>query len=174
MRRSYAWKGVCMWIRQYCAGVKLLTTCTSTHRVRVLDLCSSWVSHIPPWAPVAAVSGLGMNAEELRCNPLLSERVVLDLNSGPGVRLPFQTEDFHAVLLQLSMWEALTLYLVAFFVIFVKQILCAALSYWWWFNALPFPCHCSDYLTYPVNVLREAARVLKPDGLLIIRWCLAP
>ena len=116
MRRSYVWKGVCMWIRQYCAGVKLLTTCTSTHRVRVLDLCSSWVSHIPPWAPVAAVSGLGMNAEELRCNPLLSERVVLDLNSGPGVRLPFQTEDFHAVLLQLSMWEALTLYLVAFLV----------------------------------------------------------
>jgi hypothetical protein len=72
-------------------------------RVRVLDLCSSWVSHIPPGTPVSAVSGLGMNAEELRRNPLLSDRVVLDLNTGPKVMLPFQTDEFHAVLLQLSM-----------------------------------------------------------------------
>lgn len=79
---------------------------TCFFRVRVLDLCSSWVSHIPPGAPVSAVSGLGMNAEELRRNPLLSDRVVLDLNTGPEVLLPFQTEEFHAVLLQLSMWEA--------------------------------------------------------------------
>ncbi len=51
--------------------------------LRVLDLMSSWVSHLPAWpdeAPVAHVAGLGMNREELAANPRLAERVVKDLN----------------------------------------------------------------------------------------------
>ena len=48
---------------------------------RVLDLMSSWVSHLPTDVAYAWVAGLGMNAEELAHNPRLDERVVHDLNA---------------------------------------------------------------------------------------------
>jgi SAM-dependent methyltransferase len=53
---------------------------------RVLDLMSSWISHLPD-APYALVAGLGMNAAELAANPRLDVRIVHDLNRDP--RLPF-------------------------------------------------------------------------------------
>src|SRR5262245_20823090 len=43
---------------------------------RILDLMSSWVSHLPEPLPYAAVTGLGMNEEELARNPQLSAFVV--------------------------------------------------------------------------------------------------
>lgn len=59
---------------------------------RVLDLMSSWVSHLPPDVAYAHVAGLGMNALELDHNPRLHERVVHDLNQKP--ELPFLDESF--------------------------------------------------------------------------------
>lgn len=47
---------------------------------RVLDLMSSWVSHLPEFPPDLHVAGLGMNRDELSANPRLKERVVKDLN----------------------------------------------------------------------------------------------
>ena len=47
---------------------------------RVLDLMGSWVSHLPEGIPDLHVAGLGMNREELAANPILTERVVKDLN----------------------------------------------------------------------------------------------
>ena len=41
----------------------------------VLDLMSSWVSHLPPEVEYRRVIGLGMNEEELRRNPRLDESV---------------------------------------------------------------------------------------------------
>jgi hypothetical protein len=41
----------------------------------VLDLMSSWVSHLPPEAAYARVAGLGMNADELAANPRLTDAV---------------------------------------------------------------------------------------------------
>ena len=41
----------------------------------LLDLMSSWVSHLPPETPYAAVIGHGMNAAELAANPRLSPLV---------------------------------------------------------------------------------------------------
>lgn len=38
---------------------------------RVLDLCSSWVSHLPPELTYGEVVGHGMNAAELSRNPRL-------------------------------------------------------------------------------------------------------
>jgi SAM-dependent methyltransferase len=61
---------------------------------RVLDLMSSWVSHLRA-APDELVV-LGMNAAELAANPQATERVVQDLNTDP--RLPFPDADFDAVL----------------------------------------------------------------------------
>ncbi len=49
----------------------------------VLDLMSSWVSHLPEDADYASVTGHGMNAEELAANPRLSRWFVQDLNSEP-------------------------------------------------------------------------------------------
>jgi SAM-dependent methyltransferase len=49
----------------------------------ILDLMSSWRSHLPPEARYARVSGQGMNAEEMRDNPQLSDFTVVDLNVAP-------------------------------------------------------------------------------------------
>lgn len=61
---------------------------------RILDLCSSWVSHFPPDIEKAAavskggveVTGMGMNREELAANRALNGgRIVMDLNMQPDV-----------------------------------------------------------------------------------------
>ena len=95
----------------------------------VLDLCSSWVSHYPPDSAVrlGRVAGLGMNAEELRANPRLTEWVVRDLNKAP-VRLPYPDGSFDAVTCTVSI----------------------------------------DYLTRPLEVMAECARVLRPGGRLAV------
>jgi SAM-dependent methyltransferase len=46
----------------------------------LLDLMSSWVSHLPPEVAYAEVIGHGMNAEELAANPRLSRHFVQNLN----------------------------------------------------------------------------------------------
>jgi SAM-dependent methyltransferase len=53
----------------------------------VLDLMSSWVSHLPADAAYGAVVGHGMNAEELAANPALSRWFVQDLNVDPVLPL---------------------------------------------------------------------------------------
>ncbi|HUI25022.1 MAG TPA: methyltransferase domain-containing protein [Candidatus Kryptonia bacterium] len=61
----------------------------------VLDLMSSWISHLPPEIAYGRVAGLGMNRSELARNPRLSDFVVHDLNAGP--ELPFPDATFDAV-----------------------------------------------------------------------------
>ena len=61
---------------------------------RILDLMSSWVSHLPPEVAYARVAGLGMNRAELAANPRLSDFVVQNLNAEP--RLPFPDGEFDA------------------------------------------------------------------------------
>src|ERR1700749_1111067 len=46
----------------------------------LLDLMSSWVSHLPPDIDYAEVIGHGMNAEELATNPRLKRWFVQNLN----------------------------------------------------------------------------------------------
>ncbi len=65
-----------------------------------LDLMSSWVSHIPPDLPRRGVVGHGMNEEELKANPALSEYVVQDLNQDPI--LPFEDGRFDGVTICVS------------------------------------------------------------------------
>jgi SAM-dependent methyltransferase len=94
----------------------------------VLDLMASWDSHIPPSVHPSRVVGLGLNPRELDRNPILDERVLLDLNERPV--LPFPDGTFDAVLNSLSV----------------------------------------DYLTRPVEVFREAARVLRHGGLFLVTF----
>jgi SAM-dependent methyltransferase len=58
----------------------------------VLDLMSSWVSHLPREVAYRRVAGLGMNAEELAANPRLTEWCVQDLNADP--RLAYGDAEF--------------------------------------------------------------------------------
>ncbi len=94
----------------------------------VLDLMSSWVSHLPAEVAYERVVGLGMNAIELAANPRLDAYVVHDLNAAP--QLPFGAADFDAVTL----------------------------------------CVSIQYLTQPVLVLRDAARVCRPHAPLVISF----
>jgi SAM-dependent methyltransferase len=61
----------------------------------ILDLMSSWVSHLPEEVRYRRVVGLGMNDQELRNNPRLDGYVVQDLNAEPG--LPFADGEFDGV-----------------------------------------------------------------------------
>lgn len=58
----------------------------------VLDLMSSWVSHLPAEVSYGRVAGLGMNARELAQNPRLTDQLVQDLNAQP--HLPYGDAEF--------------------------------------------------------------------------------
>ena len=62
----------------------------------VLDLMSSWVSHLPPEVGYRSVVGHGLNAAELSRNPRLARSFVQDLNENPV--LPLEDASFDAVL----------------------------------------------------------------------------
>ena len=72
----------------------------------VLDLCSSWTSHIEKSAAekltLQRISGLGMNEEELKANTVLNDYTLVDLNANPNVVLPYDDSSFDVVLCQLS------------------------------------------------------------------------
>ncbi|MEO5831801.1 MAG: methyltransferase domain-containing protein [Nakamurella sp.] len=93
---------------------------------RVLDLMSSWVSHLR--TPPSELIVLGMNATELAANPMATERLVQDLNLDP--RLPLADTS-------------------------VDGVLC---------------CVSVDYLTRPIEVLAEAARVLRPGAPVVLTF----
>ena len=94
----------------------------------ILDLMSSWVSHLPPEIAYRRVIGLGMNEVELRRNERLDSYIVQNLNTNP--ELPFGEAEFDGVGI----------------------------------------CVSIDYLTTPVEVLREVGRVLKVQAPLIITF----
>ncbi|HZG62332.1 MAG TPA: methyltransferase domain-containing protein [Rubrobacteraceae bacterium] len=94
----------------------------------ILDLMSSWVSHLPPEIEYTRVVGLGMNEVELRRNPRLDSYAVQNLNRTPN--LPFDEAEFDGVGI----------------------------------------CVSIDYLTRPVEVLREVGRVLKVGAPLVVSF----
>ena len=71
-----------------------------TPQGRILDLMSSWVSHLPPEMAFDWVEGHGMNAEELAKNPRLNHFFIQNLNENP--HLPLEDESFDAVLTTVS------------------------------------------------------------------------
>ena len=94
----------------------------------ILDLMSSWISHLPPEVRYRRVVGLGMNEAELRRNERLDSYVVHNLNTEP--RLPFADAEFDG---------------------------CGI-------------CVSIDYLTRPVEVLREVGRVSKVGAPVVITF----
>lgn len=66
----------------------------------VLDLMSSWQSHLPDRIKFSRLVGLGLNERELEKNTRLSEQVIQDLNLSPV--LPFESDSFDAVVCTVS------------------------------------------------------------------------
>jgi len=80
-----------------------LTTLYQKHlkpQTRILDLMSSWVSHLPPEIQFSYVEGHGMNEEELTKNSQLDHYFIQDLNQ--NLKLPLSDQDFDAVLICVS------------------------------------------------------------------------
>ena len=94
----------------------------------ILDLMSSWVSHLPAEVEYRRVIGLGMNEVELRRNERLDSYIVQNLNTNP--LLPLGTGEFDGAGI----------------------------------------CVSIDYLTRPVEVLREVGRVLKVGAPLVVTF----
>jgi SAM-dependent methyltransferase len=61
---------------------------------RVLDLMSSWISHLPTDVSYRRVSGLGMNEQELASNTQLDDYLVHNLNNRPAIPLVDDSFDF--------------------------------------------------------------------------------
>ena len=68
--------------------------------MQVLDLMSSWVSHIPGGVKPVEISNLGMNRTELEQNPRLTDVQVHNLNADPV--LPYGNASFDVVLCTVS------------------------------------------------------------------------
>ncbi|MEY4298125.1 MAG: hypothetical protein RLZZ423_1304 [Cyanobacteriota bacterium] len=73
-------------------------------QMRVLDLMSSWVSHLPDDVTYAEVIGHGLNAQELAANPRLQRHWVQNLNQDQ--RLPLEGGSVDAALI-VAGWQYL-------------------------------------------------------------------
>jgi SAM-dependent methyltransferase len=69
-------------------------------RGALLDLMSSYRSHLPPELEWTRLCGLGMNEEELRANDQLTEYLVHDINAKPV--LPFRAAEFDGAVVTVS------------------------------------------------------------------------
>ena len=67
---------------------------------KILDLMSSWRSHLPPHLRPTAVIGLGMNRAEMEDNPALTAVVIHNLNR--EARLPFADAEFDGAVVTVS------------------------------------------------------------------------
>ncbi|XAR67173.1 hypothetical protein NMG60_11013636 [Bertholletia excelsa] len=68
---------------------------SNTPGIAILDMCTSWVSHFPKGYKQERIVGMGMNEDELKRNPVLTEYVVQDLNVDP--KLPFEDNSFDVI-----------------------------------------------------------------------------
>jgi len=66
----------------------------------ILDLMSSWRSHMPEQVRPARLVGLGMNRPEMEDNPALTEVVIHNLNQNPV--LPFADGEFDGAVVAVS------------------------------------------------------------------------
>jgi len=66
----------------------------------ILDLMSSWTSHMPEDVRFKKIAGLGLNKEELEANEQLTDHVVHDLNDDP--KLPFKDNAYDGVVCTVS------------------------------------------------------------------------
>lgn len=66
----------------------------------ILDLMSSWRTHLPDYVRASCVVGVGLNRAEMEDNPQLTEAVVHNVNKNP--RLPFDDALFDGAIMTVS------------------------------------------------------------------------
>ena len=66
----------------------------------ILDLMSSWRTHLTPDVRPAQVVGVGLNRAEMEDNPQVTEPVVHNVNANP--RLPFDDAQFDGAIMTVS------------------------------------------------------------------------
>jgi ubiquinone/menaquinone biosynthesis C-methylase UbiE len=71
----------------------------------LLDLMSSWVSHLPPEISYAEVIGHGMNVEELAANPRFDRWFVQNLNRDTGLPLAAASLDAATICVSIQYLE---------------------------------------------------------------------
>ncbi|MBV8360524.1 MAG: methyltransferase domain-containing protein [Deltaproteobacteria bacterium] len=98
------------------------------HKGEILDLMSSWRSHLPPALEPRRVTGLGLNRAEMADNPALTDIVIHNVNRQP--RLPFDDASFDGAVMTVSV----------------------------------------QYLTHPIEVFAEVARVLRPGSPFVVTF----
>jgi len=94
----------------------------------ILDLMSSWRSHLPSALELKRVVGLGLNRAEMAENPALTDVVIHNVNRQP--RLPFEDASFDGAVMTVSV----------------------------------------QYLTHPLEVFADVARVLRPGAPFIVTF----
>ena len=94
----------------------------------ILDLMSSWISHLPLEMSFSRVAATGMNQKELEANPRLTDFKVHDLNA--DAQLPFADAAFDAAVC----------------------------------------CVSVQYLTRPIEVFSDVARVCRAGAPLIVTF----
>ena len=94
----------------------------------ILDLMSSWRSHLPSALELKRVVGLGLNRAEMAENPALTDVVIHNVNRQP--RLPFEDASFDGAVMTVSV----------------------------------------QYLTRPLEVFADVARVLRPGAPFIVTF----
>ena len=67
----------------------------------IVDLCSSWISHLPNQFNFKSVIGIGMNEKELKANKKLTQHYVVDLNKNPKLKM-IESESIDSVLCTVS------------------------------------------------------------------------
>ena len=85
------------------AAIRTVGEIYLTHLPRggaILDLMSSWRSHLPSGLKPARLVGLGLNRSEMADNPALTEIVTHNLNRTP--QLPFDDASFDGAVLTVS------------------------------------------------------------------------
>ncbi len=97
----YAQPRLVVHIDEYAIGaIASYFGCVLPHDGVILDLMSSWRSHLPENLPVKKLVGLGLNDVEMAENPQLHQAVVHDINVDP--KLPFGDAAFDAVVVTVS------------------------------------------------------------------------
>jgi SAM-dependent methyltransferase len=94
----------------------------------ILDVMSSYRSHMPDDLRPVRLVGVGMNEAEMRANPQLTEFSVMDLNADPV--LPYTAAEFDGAVVTVSV----------------------------------------QYMTKPVEIFRDVARVLEPGAPFIVTY----
>ena len=125
----------------------------------LVDLCSSWISHLPKTLDFSQVIGIGMNEQELQKNSRLTKYYVHDLNKNPELKM-IPDESIDTVLCAVS----------------VDYLIRVSYTYYkgkkskWLVFIFKYSTYVATLSLQPFEVFSEVHRILKPGGSFIVSF----